>query len=76
MRSRFATSPLLSPLAQPSTMRARIARACPVFGRPAIMVSFSFSSGVTLSGLVGRPMAIRKYVPAREIIQHISNSGH
>lgn len=35
--------------------------ACAGLGRRASIVSFCFSSGVTLSGLVGRPMAIPKY---------------
>ena len=74
MRSRLATSLLLSPSLQPSTMRARIAIACEVFGRRASMDSFSFSSGVTLSGLVGRPMAIPKYARAGPVFQLISDS--
>jgi hypothetical protein len=50
IRSRFATSPLLSPSLQPSTIRARMAIACADFGRRASIDNFSFSSGVTLSG--------------------------
>lgn len=44
--------------------------------RRASIVSFSFSSGITSSGLVGRPMAIPKYVLARECIQRVSDSEH
>jgi hypothetical protein len=43
-------------------------------GRRASRASFSFSSGVTLSGLVGRPMAIPEYALARRIIRWISDS--
>jgi hypothetical protein len=57
-------------------MRARIAMACDVFGRRASIANFSFSSAVTLSGLVGRPVAIPKYAPGRFIIQRIYDSQH
>src|SRR5436309_1234738 len=49
----FATAPLLHPSSQPSTMRARIASACPDLGRRASSVSFSFSSAVSFSAFVG-----------------------
>jgi hypothetical protein len=44
------------------------------FGRRDSIASFSLSSELNLSGLVGRPMAIPKYVPRRTIIQRISDS--
>jgi hypothetical protein len=62
MWSFFATTPLLNPSSQPSTIRARIANAWADFGRRANIVSFSFSSWITSSGFVGRPMAISNYV--------------
>src|SRR5579885_484621 len=74
MCSRFATSPLLIPSAQPRTMRARMAIACADVGRRANMESFDFSSGVTLSGFVGRPMAIPEYAPGGALLQRISDS--
>ena len=43
IRSFFATSPLLKPSSQPSTIRARIAVARPDFRRRANIVSFCFS---------------------------------
>jgi len=72
----LAVAPLLNPSAHASTIRARMAIACADFGRRASMVNFSFSSGVTLSGLVGRPRAIPKYASAGSLIQLISDSGH
>jgi hypothetical protein len=71
---RFATVPLLNPSSQPSTIRARIAMACPVLGRRANIASFSFSSDVTLSGLVGRPIPMPQYEGIASTIQRIYNS--
>jgi hypothetical protein len=45
-------------------------------GRRANIVSFTFSSAVTFSGFVGRPMAMPEHASIRVIIQAISNSGH
>ena len=59
-------------------MRLRMASACEVFGRRANIASFSFSSVVTLSGLVGRPVAIPKYAPAghsNEFMTHDTNEA-
>lgn len=53
---------------QPSTIRARMAAACKDFGRRANIVSFSFSSVVTCSGLVERPNAISHNAPSLSII--------
>jgi hypothetical protein len=44
-------------------MRARMATACEDLGRRDSIASFSLSSELTLSGLVGRPMAIAQYAP-------------
>jgi hypothetical protein len=54
----LATAPVLNPSSHPNTMRARIASACEDFRLRDRSASFSLSSGVKLSGLVGRPMAI------------------
>jgi glycosyltransferase involved in cell wall biosynthesis len=75
MRSLLATMPLLAPSSQPSTMRARMAMACEDFGRRAIIVSFCRSSSVPFSGLVGRPMAIRKYASGHRVNQRIYDSA-
>ncbi len=72
----LATALLLRPSSQPSTMRARMAVACEDFGRRASSVNFSFSSALTLSGLVGRPSAIPNYAAPNCILQSIYDSGH
>src|SRR5436305_38582 len=72
----FATTPLLHPSSHPSTILARIASAWADFGRRASIASFSFSSGVTFSGLVGRPMATFEYAAISVLFQCFSNSGH
>ena len=54
----LAAALLLNPSPHAKTMRARMAMACADLGRRASIASFSFSSGVKLSGLVGRPMII------------------
>ena len=50
-------------------MRARIAKAWADFGRRASIASLSFSSGVTFSALVGRPMATPEYAAIRLLFQ-------
>jgi hypothetical protein len=55
-------------------MRVRMATACEDLGRRDSIASFSLSSELTLSGLVGRPMAIAKYAPSPIIIQRIYDS--
>src|SRR4051812_12245957 len=65
----FATTPLLHPSSHPSTILARIASAWADFGRRASIASFSFSSGVTFSGLVGRPMATFEYAAISVLFQ-------
>lgn len=74
--SRFATAPLLNPPSQPRAMLAHMATAGGDLGRRANMDSYDFLSGVTLSGLAGRPMAMTKYAPVLEVIPCISDSGH
>jgi hypothetical protein len=51
-----------------------MAMACEDFGRRASMVSFCRSPGVTCSGLVGRPITIRKYASTHNVNQGISDS--
>src|SRR5579863_1156288 len=67
IRNFLATAPLLKPSSQPSTMRARIAKAWADFGRRASIASLSFSSGVTFNALVGRPMATPEYAAFRSL---------
>ena len=57
-------------------MRARIAMACADFGRRANIESFSLSSAVTSSGLVGRPIPMPQYEGIASIIQLIYDSQH
>jgi hypothetical protein len=57
-------------------MRARMATAWEDLGRRDNIASFSLSSELTLSGLVGRPMAIAQYAPGHLLIQRISDSSH
>ncbi len=71
-----ATSELLIPAPQPSTMRARIAMACDDFGRRAIMFNFSRSSAAISSGFLGRPVRIPQYAGLQLLLQRISRSGH
>ena len=54
-RSAAATSVLLAPAAQPSTIRERSARRWELFGRRAQRASVSRSSSVTTNSAVGRP---------------------
>ena len=56
--------------------KAGVAAAGPPGRRRASIDSFSFSSEVTLSGLVGRPIAIPKYASVSFVIQRICDSGH
>src|SRR5947208_8959351 len=72
----FATTPLLHPSSHLSTCLSRIASAWADFGRRASIASFSFSSGVTFSGLVGRPMATLEYAAISVLFQCFSNSKH
>ncbi len=71
-----ATSELLIPCPQLSTIRARIAMACADFGRRAIMINFSRSSTAISRGFLGRPVRIPKHAPRCRFLQRISRSAH
>lgn len=71
-----ATSELLIPSPQLSTIRARIAIACDDFGRRAIMLNFSRSASTISSGFLGRPVRMPKYEAITRFMQRICRSGH
>src|SRR5262249_40411792 len=64
--TRAATVVFAAPVAHASTMRARGASACAVFGRRAHCASTSRSVAVTLSSAFGRPNAIRHLLIAED----------
>ena len=56
-----ATSVLLTPWPQLSTIRARMAMACADFGRRAIILNFCRFAATISRGFLGRPVRIPKY---------------
>src|SRR4051794_27226565 len=71
-RSRRATAWLVSPAAQPSTIRDRNASACALDGRRAHRSSASRSASVTTSSAFGRP--VRAIHLAYQLLQRVKHS--
>ncbi len=67
-----ATSELLIPCPQLSTIRARIAMACDDFGLRAIMLNFSRSASTISSDFLGRPVACPSMRPKPELCSYFS----